>query len=471
MCVRSIFQTLLEKAQLYAEQGYRVVKRYLRKVGGAIWVDGGSMFIPVTGNMPAFFAPVFVDITESKRAEEMQAALAREREMFAQQRAAEVGRANEALRGCLDALASVPHLDEFLGQVMAAITRQLGASSSVLRLNNFEQNSLDLELVFQDGRIMSAAEANYPKQLRCTPLDERELVLLRQPALIIHLLHQTTPIPEVHRSYLLKLGFKTLLIIRLTIARQLIGSASFQFTEDREFRPDEIEIARALATQASLAIHLTRLAEAGRQAAVLEERNRLAGEIHDSLAQTFAAIAIQLNVARDVIQTKEGDGLRNLERAKDLARFGQKEAHRSALGLHPPVLPQIGLTEAARILVERSNVPGRLQCTLDCSDSLPDNFSPEAQHNLLRIAQEAIGNAVRHANPTTIRVSLQCDHNNFELEVRDNGDGIPAAQLQSQSGFGLLNMRNRAKKLGATFDLRTGIGDGTSIVVRIPIYK
>jgi len=414
---------------------------------------------------------IATDITESKRAEEMQAALAREREMFAQQRAAELGRANEALRGCLDALASVPQLDEFLGQVMAAITRQLGAASSVLRLRNFGQNSLNLDLIFQDDRVMTPAEANYPEKLRCTPLNERELGLLNQPAAIVHLLNQTTPLPDGHRSYLLELGFKTLLVIPLTIARQLIGNLSFRFAEDREFRPEEIEIARALATQASLAIQLTRLAETGRQAAVLEERNRLSGEIHDSLTQTFAAIAIQLNVASDVIQTREGDGLGHLAKAKDLARFGQAEAHRSALGLHPLMLPQTGLTEAIRMLVERSNIPGRLQCTLNCSDLLPNDLPPESQHNLLRIAQEAISNAVRHANPTTICVTLRCNHSDLELEVRDNGDGIPAAKLLSQSGLGMFNMRNRAKKLGATFVLRTEIGDGTAIVVRLPIHR
>jgi PAS domain S-box-containing protein len=77
---------------------------------------------------------IATDITESKRAEEMRAAMARERELFAQQRATQFARANEALRGCLDTLASVPELDEFLGQVMAAITGQLGAVSSTLRL-------------------------------------------------------------------------------------------------------------------------------------------------------------------------------------------------------------------------------------------------------------------------------------------------------------------------------------------------
>ena len=120
---------------------------------------------------------IATDITELKRAEEMQAAMARERELFAQQRATELAKANEALRGCLDALASVPELDEFLGQVMAAITRQLGAVSSTLRVRNFEQNTLPLELVFQDGRVMSPDEAKYPELWRSVSLDEQRFRL------------------------------------------------------------------------------------------------------------------------------------------------------------------------------------------------------------------------------------------------------------------------------------------------------
>ena len=107
----------------------------------------------------------------------MQAALARERERFAKRRTIELAKANEALRGCLDALAAVPDLDEFLGQVMAAITRELGAASSILRLRNFETNCLTVDLVFQDGRVMTPAEAKYPEWFQSIPLDERQLGL------------------------------------------------------------------------------------------------------------------------------------------------------------------------------------------------------------------------------------------------------------------------------------------------------
>ncbi len=98
--------------------------KFLRSVGRALVNQSGELE----------FIGTVMDITDLKRAEEMRAALAHERELFAQQRATELAKANEALRRCLDALASVPELDDFLGQVMAAITRQLGAASSTLRV-------------------------------------------------------------------------------------------------------------------------------------------------------------------------------------------------------------------------------------------------------------------------------------------------------------------------------------------------
>src|SRR3984893_2247526 len=375
--------------------------------GKRVYVSAKFLLRDRTGK-PYAVCGIATDISDSKRAEEMQAAIAHEREMFAQQRAIQLGRANEAFRGCLDALASVRELDDFLGQVMATMTRQLGAVSSTLRVRNFEQNTLPLELVFQDGRVMSPDEAKYPEKWRNVSLvEQRFRLFLNQPSAITRTLDPDSPIPDGHRSYLLGLGVKTILIIPLISGGQVNGRLTFRFTEERDFQAEELEIARALATQASLAIQLTQLAKTARQSAVLEERNRLAGEIHDSLAQNFAGISMQLLVATEAMQIKSEDALSHVERATDLARFGLSEARRSAHSLRSDIIEESGLIEALRMLVERANVPGLLRCSLLSSKVQEVRLEPPVQQDLVRIAQEAISKATRHARPTAISVSLQ----------------------------------------------------------------
>jgi PAS domain S-box-containing protein len=413
---------------------------------------------------------ISTDITELKRAEELQATMARERELFAQQRATELAKANEALRECLDALASVPELDDFLGQVMAAITNRLGAVSSTLRLCNFEKNILSLELVFQDGRVMSPAEAGYPEAWQSWPLDNKHFSCFDQPATVQHIVDPQAAIPEDKRAHLLALGVKTVLVIPLISRGQVNGRLTFRFTEERDFQAEELEIARALATQASLAIQLTQLAKTARQSAVLVERNRLAGEIHDSLAQNFAGISMQLLVAAEEMQMKDEDALSHVERATDLARFGLSEARRSALSLRSDIIEESGLIEALKRLVERSNIPGLLRCSFHSSKVCEESLAPWVQQDLLRITQEAISNALRHARPTVISVSLRRNPPNLVLKIRDNGSGI-AKDRSSDEGLGFANMRARAKNIGAELDVRSTAVSGTSVIVRLPIIS
>jgi two-component system NarL family sensor kinase len=386
-----------------------------------------------------------------------------------QQRLAQLARANEALRGCLDTLAQVPELDDFLGQVMAAITRQLGAGFSTLRMLNLEQNRLTLELVFRDDRVLSADEADFPESFRSRSPDEQNFAaFLNQPTTVTHLLDPNSPTPEGLRDYLLGIGIKSGLVIPLSSRGQAYGLFSVYFNQERRFEPEEIEIARALATQASLAIQLTRLAKTARQSAVLEERNRLAGEIHDSLAQIFTGISMQLFAAQEIV-TKDDNSFGCIERAYDLAQVGLGEARSSALSLRSDIIEESGLIEALRMLVERSNIPGRLRCSFRSSGVRDENLSPQVHQPLLRITQEAISNAIRHANPTVISVVLQSSSSDLVLEIRDNGVGIDNARLGNGEGLGFGNMRERAKKLGAELVVRTAVGRGTNIIVRLPV--
>jgi len=409
---------------------------------------------------------------EAKRAEGLQAAMARERETFAQQRVAQLAKANAALRDSLDELASVPQLDEFIGQVMGAITGQLGAVSSSLWMFNLDDETFALELIYQDRWVRSPVEIEYPEHLRVLKLDEVASwapARLDQPITLFRLDSSIAMrMPERLRTYLIAQGVKSLLLIPLSSKGEISGMLSFRFTDDRQFQEEDLEIARALATQASLAIQLTQLAKTARESAVLEERNRLAGEIHDSLAQSFAGISMQLSAATRAFARKDKDAASHVERANELARFGLSEARRSALSLRSNIIEESGLIEALRKLTERSNIPGLISCSFQASRVDEKALSPQVQQDLLRIGQEAISNALRHAQPTEIRVSLRLNPPNLVLKVSDNGSGLAKSRgMREGQGFGFANMRARAKNLGATLDLRSNPGRGTSVIVRL----
>jgi len=383
--------------------------------------------------------------------------------------ATRLAKANEALRGCLDMLASVPELDEFLGQVMMAITRQLGAVSCMLKVFSAEQKRPLFDLLFQDGRVMSPADASYPEVYRSLPLEELGVESWEMCTTVLHLEEPQTMLKqEGLRNYLLGQGVKTLLTIPLISRGELNGVLHFRFDEECDFRAEELELARALATQASLAIHLTQLAKSAKRSAVLEERNRLAGEIHDSLAQSFAAVCMQLALAAEETQNGGKATLGQIGRAIELAKFGLSEARRSALGLRSQIIEESGLVEALKMLAERSNIPGRLRCIfrskLENDASLPVGICQD----LLRIAQEAISNAMRHAEATAIDVSLRLDRTNLILKVTDNGCGMANTE-GIRDGFGFVNMRARVKNLNGALNIRSAPGCGTSIVVTVPV--
>jgi signal transduction histidine kinase len=202
---------------------------------------------------------------------------------------------------------------------------------------------------------------------------------------------------------------------------------------------------------------------------VQEEVNRLAGEIHDGLAQHLSAICLQLAAAKEMLSSPGGDPLCNIEQAIESANLGLAEARRCAHDFRCSAVDESGFNVALQRLAERWNVAGRLRCSFRSNDIPENRLSARAKHQLLRIAQEAIHNAVRHANPSLIVVTLRWDTPNLVLEVKDDGLGISAGRLKRCEGFGLGNMRKRASEIRARFEIRTNAGRGTTIIVTAPL--
>jgi hypothetical protein len=198
-----------------------------------------------------------------------------------------------------------------------------------------------------------------------------------------------------------------------------------------------------------------------------EERTAIARELHDELGQTLTAIRLEL-VRAVAIFTEDRLELRAVDRLQSLiglVEIGITTVKRIATDLRPPALDYLGLAEAIRWEAATFRARTGLRCRVRGKQGA--RLSPEQQVVVFRIFQEALTNVVRHALASAVHVSLRERSKAFELEVRDNGRGIRAVEVDDPQAIGLLGMRERAALIGGTFDIVGQHGKGTVVTVRV----
>ena len=204
--------------------------------------------------------------------------------------------------------------------------------------------------------------------------------------------------------------------------------------------------------------------------AVMEERNRLAREIHDTLAQAFAGILLQLeNVPVRVIARGQlnSDAAERVARAKHLAKCGLEDSRRMLLGLRPKSLDGASLVKALKALAQQCAGESHIVCRFRFTGQKTD-LSPEIQDELYRIAQEALCNVRKHSRATLVSILLSYESDMIVLTVRDNGQGIDAERPKAAGeGFGLSSMRERALRIGGSMEINSGPQEGTEIKVLV----
>jgi signal transduction histidine kinase len=215
-----------------------------------------------------------------------------------------------------------------------------------------------------------------------------------------------------------------------------------------------------------LAIQLNEFAEQGQRAAVLEERNRMARDIHDTLAQGFTGVIVQLEAAEDAISRgwhKEAD--EHLHRVGELARRSLSEARRSVHALRPQALQEHNFWDALQGIIKNTTVGTALHTTFEAQGKIPE-LPRSWEENLLHIGQEALTNTLKYAHAQNFRAHLSCNGEGVRLELRDDGDGFKVKDRHD--GVGLLGMRERVEQMGGTLDIKSLRGKGTNIVVVLP---
>src|SRR6202790_4932199 len=399
----------------------------------------------------------------------------------------------DALTHTLDALAQESDPDRLLEHVLRTIIEQWGAHSVSVWDREPNGDGLELFAMIEDGRFQTRSDAMHPAARRTTLVRDhpvwRELLHTG-----LHAVCDVSDLPIVRvcvgsgpnaiwrevvddgdwapalmrfKAHLRELGVHTILFVPMLVAGRVAGFIGIRFTLKRDFRQEEIELTRALAHQATLAIQLTRLSVQSRQSAVTAERNRMARDIHDTLAQGFTGVIVQLEAVKEAMsrnQAVKASG--HLDQAGELARESLHEARRSVQALRPQALEEKQLSEALKDLIERmtSGTTVRAELTLQGEQQ---KLPPEWETNLLRIGQEVLTNVLRHARASEFNVLLVIDSREIRLILRDDGCGFDPQRRHE--GFGLQGMRERAEGMGGQLSIESANGKGTMISIVLPL--
>jgi two-component system NarL family sensor kinase len=248
-----------------------------------------------------------------------------------------------------------------------------------------------------------------------------------------------------------------------------LGVLNVASTDWRELSPDDLRLLYIIGDLLSIAIERSRLFARSAQISVVEERNRLAREIHDTLAQGLTAVSLQLESADALLEASaDPERVRQAVRqALSLTRANLEEARRSVLDLRAAPLEGRTLMKALEALAKEVSKGGKTRVRFEgLGDDRPLPVRFEA--GLYRIAQEALANIEQHARARHARLRLELTPEQVLLTIGDDGQGFESAQVPKDR-YGLIGMNERARLLGGTLSLESSPGSGTCLEVSIPL--
>lgn len=376
----------------------------------------------------------------------------------------------EGLRDLLTILNSNRPLQEILDYIVNAATQLLGTTSGAIYSLQPNQKTLVVQATCglppaYATDLTFAADKSFLGQA----------IIKRQPVVVSNiaaaLAEQQDSLDEQRKS-LLTQHYHTLLTVPLLRQGQqqtvdkVYGALALYYPEQHGFSDEEIGVVVAFATQATLAIENAQLRQRVEQTAILTERSRLARELHDSVTQSLYSMTLlsegwrRMAVRGELTQVDE-----RLAELGELSSQALKEMRLLVHELLPPALEKEGLLGALyqRIAAveKRAGIDARL--LVDQVIELP----PHLEAALYRITQEALNNALKHANATAVTVSLHTTNDQVMLTISDNGKGF--AQANGAGGLGLITMRERAAQLGGTLTLDSTPGQGATIRAQVPL--
>ncbi len=259
------------------------------------------------------------------------------------------------------------------------------------------------------------------------------------------------------------------LAVPIKTQERVIGVLDVQSDALDAFDEIDVVVLKSLAAQAAIAIDNARLYEQAQQVAAMQERNRLAHDLHDAVSQTLWTASLIADVLPDLWDQDREEGQRNLEKLRQLTRGALAEMRTLLLELRPAGLAETDLSELLRQLIRAMAGRKKMDITLEI-DGECRAISSDAKIAMYRIAQEALNNVAKHAQASKVVVHLHCQPEQVKLTIKDNGRGFdPASVPPDRLGLGI--MVERADAVGADIAIHSEIGQGTELDVTWPLTQ
>ncbi len=264
-------------------------------------------------------------------------------------------------------------------------------------------------------------------------------------------------------------GHPAWLIVPLQVSDRVVGVLALAHQQVNRYDEHDAALVLAVASYAAVALDNARLYEQAQNVAVLQERQRLARELHDSVSQALYGIALGTRTARQWLEREdERQAAAALDYVQPLTEAALTEMRALIFELRPESLAREGLAAALERQAEALQSRHQIEVTVELCPE-PDARLP-VKEALYRVAQEALNNVVRHASASQVRVRMQCGHDRLGLQIQDNGRGFDTAR-DYPGHLGLHSMRERVENLGGTFRLESAPGEGTLVQAVVPLER
>jgi PAS domain S-box-containing protein len=439
-----LFQDLLAGRRDY---GW-LEKRYVRKDGKVIWTRLSTSAVRDPQGKPLFLVSQIQDITEQVQAQQMleERVAARTQELSALYDVTAVSSASLDLQTVME---------QSLDRVLQVMGCQIGG----IHLLNEAKDQVSLA-VWRDIPDEIVAEI---QTMPARSGVSGRIVIEGKPLVVPAMADDPNAVPAARRI----LGQQVYIGAPMRAKGQVVGVLSIIGNEGRQFSAEEIALLASIADQIGVAVENAQLYQRAERLAVMEERQRLARELHDSVTQSiYSAMLLTETARRSAAAHDLGQVQRYLDELGAITQQALKEMRLLVYELRPPALEPEGLVGALQQRIDAVEGRAGIQARLLVESEIA--MEPSVEEALYGIGQEALNNALKHAAAHSVMVRIRSRDDLLEMQVVDDGRGFDPEAVRERGGMGLTTMQERAEQVGGRLILQSSPGKGTTVRIVVP---